>query len=210
MFYDIPVASLLPHMMRIVTVAVSDANKKHMLQFDPLVDTLLEFLMLDKSNRRYGQGGADSLQEASAGVLHELSLFGPGCAALRSHGGVVSALHRLCEVGTRASKMSGTAALFELEEERREAVVALVSAQQKGDGTSRRKPPPPHVMASYNWDHQDVILRVVTSLQERGYLVWVDTEQMKGATVDTMALAPRDGYVPCSNIIEILDLNYKL
>eukprot|EP01046_Picozoa_sp_COSAG06_P123851 COSAG06_NODE_71836_length_179_cov_14.437500_1_plen_29_part_10 len=29
-------------------------------------------------------------------------------------------------------------------------------------------------MASYNWDHQDVILRVVTSLQDRGYLVWVD------------------------------------
>jgi hypothetical protein len=44
-------------------------------------------------------------------------------------------------------------------------------------------------MASYNWDHQDVILRVVASLQDRGYLVWVDTEQMKGATVDTMALA---------------------
>jgi len=44
-------------------------------------------------------------------------------------------------------------------------------------------------MVSYNWDHQDVILRVVASLQGRGYLVWVDTEQMKGATVDTMALA---------------------
>ena len=48
---------------------------------------------------------------------------------------------------------------------------------------------PPHVMMSYNWDHQAVVLRVVASLQSRGYLVWVDTEQMKGATVDTMALA---------------------
>ena len=44
-------------------------------------------------------------------------------------------------------------------------------------------------MMSYNWDHQDVIVRVVGSLQSRGYLVWVDVEQMKGATVDTMALA---------------------
>ena len=42
---------------------------------------------------------------------------------------------------------------------------------------------------SYNWDHQDVILRVVAWLQAHGYLVWVDTEQMKGSTVDTMALA---------------------
>eukprot|EP01047_Picozoa_sp_COSAG01_P129822 COSAG01_NODE_59323_length_301_cov_0.396040_1_plen_64_part_10 len=30
---------------------------------------------------------------------------------------------------------------------------------------------------------------VVGSLQSRWYFVWVDTEQMKGATVDTMALA---------------------
>ena len=44
-------------------------------------------------------------------------------------------------------------------------------------------------MASYNWDHQHVILRVVAWLQAHGYLVWVDTEQMKGSTVDTMALA---------------------
>ena len=44
-------------------------------------------------------------------------------------------------------------------------------------------------MVSYNWDHQDVILRVVAWLQAHGYLVWVDTEQMKGSTVDAMALA---------------------
>ena len=44
-------------------------------------------------------------------------------------------------------------------------------------------------MMSYNWDHQHVILRVVAWLQAHGYLVWVDTEQMKGSTVDAMALA---------------------
>ena len=60
--------------------------------------------------------------------------------------------------------------------------------QTDGEDLDGRKPPP-HIMASYNWDHQEVILRVVASLQSRGYLVWVDTEQMKGATVDTMALA---------------------
>ena len=32
-------------------------------------------------------------------------------------------------------------------------------------------------------------MRVVGSLQDRGYLVWVDLEQMKGSAVDTMALA---------------------
>jgi hypothetical protein len=103
----------------------------------------------------------------------------------------VSTLHKLCEVGTKVSKERGAAALFELEEEKRRKSMAGTADDGTSTGLSstRGKMPPPHVMVSYNWDHQDVILRVVTSLQSRGYLVWVDTEQMKGATVDTMALA---------------------
>ena len=46
-----------------------------------------------------------------------------------------------------------------------------------------------HLMMSYNWNHQQAILRIVKWLQKHGYLVWVDTEQMKGDTVDAMALA---------------------
>lgn len=36
----------------------------------------------------------------------------------------------------------------------------------------------PHLMMSYNWAHQHVILRVVAWLQKHGYLVWVDIEQV--------------------------------
>eukprot|EP01046_Picozoa_sp_COSAG06_P086055 COSAG06_NODE_32693_length_501_cov_4912.606965_1_plen_166_part_11 len=166
-------------------MVISDANKKHMLQFQPLIDMLLECLIINDDNHRKGQDGADALQEASAGVLHELSLYGPGAAALRSHASAVRTLHKLCEVGTKISKERGAAALFELEEDKRPKAAA-VSDGNDGAGTGlssgqQQKLPPPHVMASYNWDHQDVILRVVTSLQDRGYLVWVDTEQMKGA-----------------------------
>eukprot|EP01047_Picozoa_sp_COSAG01_P102916 COSAG01_NODE_32443_length_581_cov_0.919087_1_plen_71_part_01 len=70
-------------------MTISDANKKHMLQFQPLIEMLLECLVIDNGNRRKGQDGADLLQEASAGVLHELSLYGPGAAALRAHASVV-------------------------------------------------------------------------------------------------------------------------
>eukprot|EP01046_Picozoa_sp_COSAG06_P021539 COSAG06_NODE_1624_length_8892_cov_3872.704424_2_plen_1157_part_00 len=85
----------------------------------------------------------------------------------------------------------GAAALFEVEDGKRSKATADSDDDGSGTGLSagQQQKPPPHVMASYNWDHQDVILRVVASLQDRGYLVWVDTEQMKGATVDTMALA---------------------
>ena len=149
---------------------------------------LLECLVLNVDNRRKGQDGADVMQEASAGVLHELSLYGPGAAALRSHPDSVSILRKLCEEGTKTSRERGGATLFELEEDRRAVSGSELAAGNRGNGGGGHLPPP-HVMASYNWDHQEVILRVVSSLQERGYLVWIDTEQMKGATVDTMALA---------------------
>eukprot|EP01046_Picozoa_sp_COSAG06_P060292 COSAG06_NODE_12770_length_1332_cov_1.150041_1_plen_443_part_11 len=186
-----PARKVLPSLQRIATMAISDANKKHLIQHSKLLDLLLECLIINEDNHRKGQDGADALQEASAGVLHELSLFGPGAAALRSHSGVIPTLHKLCEVGTKVSKERGAAALFELEEDKRPKMVAAAAAADDGSGTGLclSQKPPPHVMASYNWDHQDVILRVVASLQDRGYLVWVDTEQMKGATVDTMALA---------------------
>ena len=187
-----PPKSAMVHLFRVTIMVIPDANKKLMLQFEPLIDILLECLIIDDDNHRKGQDGADALQEASAGVLHELSLYGPGALALRSHGAAVSTLHKLCEVGTKVSKERGAAALFELEEDKRPKAAA-VSDGDDGSGTGLlsggSKKPPPHVMASYNWDHQETILRVVASLQDRGYLVWVDTEQMKGATVDTMALA---------------------
>ena len=188
-----PPKTIMSHLARVTVMVISDANKKHMLQFEPLIDMLLECLIIDDDNHRKGQDGADMLQEASAGVLHELSLFGPGAAALRSHSSAVSTLQKLCEVGTKVSKERGAAALFEVEDDGRRPKAAAGSDDDDGSGTGlssgQQHKPPPHVMASYNWDHQDVILRVVTSLQDRGYLVWVDTEQMKGATVDTMALA---------------------
>ena len=189
-----PASSVMSHLARVPIMVVSDANKKHMLEYEPLIDMLLECLVINDDNRCKGQDGADAMQEASAGVLHELSLYGPGALALRSHGAAVSTLHKLCEVGTKVSKERGAAALFEIEEDKRPKAVAAVSDDgDDGAGTGlltgQKRKPPPHVMASYNWDHQDVILRVVASLQDRGYLVWVDTEQMKGATVDTMALA---------------------
>eukprot|EP01046_Picozoa_sp_COSAG06_P052887 COSAG06_NODE_9000_length_2014_cov_3.650835_2_plen_609_part_01 len=189
-WFQAHVKMVMAHVTRVSIMAISDANKKHMLDFEPLIDMLLDCLIIDDENHRKGQDGADALQEASAGVIHQLSLYGPGAAALRSHSAAVSTLHKLCDVGTKVSKERGAAALFELEEEKRQAKQSSSGLDDgAGTGLSSGQKPPPHVMASYNWDHQEVILRVVGSLQSRGYLVWVDTEQMKGATVDTMALA---------------------
>eukprot|EP01050_Picozoa_sp_SAG11_P062475 SAG11_NODE_42100_length_184_cov_996.317647_1_plen_49_part_10 len=38
------------------------------------------------------------------------------------------------------------------------------------------------------WEQQEVIKRVHGALVRRGYRVWIDIEQMRGSTVDSMAL----------------------
>ena len=108
---DAPPKTVMAALSRVVTMSIADANKKHMLDFQPLIDMLLECLVLSDDNRRKGQDGADAMQEASAGVLHELSLYGPGAAALRSNPDTVSTLHTLCEL-TKTSRKRGAAALF--------------------------------------------------------------------------------------------------
>ena len=41
-----------------------------------------------------------------------------------------------------------------------------------------------HVMLSYEWSSQSVIVRINDSLKWRGYVTWLDTEQMKGSIMD--------------------------
>eukprot|EP01045_Picozoa_sp_COSAG04_P020159 COSAG04_NODE_2035_length_4958_cov_31.505454_1_plen_1643_part_10 len=184
--YSSPVARMMFIVRRVATVAIADANKKLMLQHDKLLGSLVTGLLLDDDSPRRGQDGADALQEACAGVLHELALYGPGAAALQQHKPTMDALRVLVDKGTKESRERAAGALFELDEETRAAKTKTAMASDADPGSSK---PPPHIMVSYNWDHQHVILRVVAWLQAHGYLVWVDTEQMKGSTVDAMALA---------------------
>jgi hypothetical protein len=184
--YQLPVGKTLLDARRVATMAISDANKKIMLQHPKLLDTLVSGLLLDNDNPRRGQDGADALQEECTGVLHELALYGPTAAALRSHTHTMEALRALAETGAEGAQKRAVGALFELDEEARSRkhMAASVNAGESGKEKSV-----PHIMASYNWDHQDTILRLVKALQARGYVVWVDVEQMKGSTVDAMAEA---------------------
>ena len=46
-----------------------------------------------------------------------------------------------------------------------------------------------HIMISYQWNQQDLILRVRDRLREQGYKIWIDVEQMGGSTLEAMARA---------------------
>lgn len=46
-----------------------------------------------------------------------------------------------------------------------------------------------HIMLSYSWAQKSVVNRIRAALGARGYNVWIDTEQMRGSTVEAMAEA---------------------
>ena len=110
LFIEASAKTVVGALSRVATMAISDANKRLMLQCDGLIDThsskpscdglidtLVHCLLLDPGNKRRTQDGGDALQEAAAGTLHELSLFGPWTAALKAHGGVMSSLSLLSD-----------------------------------------------------------------------------------------------------------------
>ena len=71
-------------------------------------------------------------------MLHELALYGPGAAALRSHKRTMDALRVLAESGTKESRERAAGALFELDEEARAAKPTQASDAEPGAS----KPPP--------------------------------------------------------------------
>ena len=65
----------------------------------------------------------------------------------------------------------------------------------------------PHIMFSYNWDHQELVLEVCSVLKSKGADIWVDVQgsscldKMVGSTDEMMikATTPRSTFVTMSN-----------
>ncbi len=55
-------------------------------------------------------------------------------------------------------------------------------------------------VSSPQWDSQAMILRIHSSLVRRAYLVWIDTEMMKGSTMDAMSEAIEGSAVVCYGV----------
>ena len=77
---------------------------------------------------------------------------------------------------------------------------ANVEATSSSSGSSE-----PWVMISYNWGHQNVALHLRDQLQERGFNVWIDVEQMSGDTIEAMAEAVEGAAV----VVSVMTIAYK-
>eukprot|EP01048_Picozoa_sp_COSAG05_P010549 COSAG05_NODE_935_length_6533_cov_123.704694_3_plen_1143_part_00 len=174
-------------------LAISDANKRFIIEHDGVFEGLIFFLLLDSSEPRSAQKGASEVQLISVRTLQNLALSPVGATPMLAHAGVMTALRQLAEGGmTEEAKQCASSVLFQLDEQVRSTVVAT---QQRIGGSVAE-----HIMLSYNWDHQPTIKRINASLHSHGYTVWIDIEKMQGSTVEAMSAAVEGAAVMCYGI----------
>ncbi|XP_078359598.1 uncharacterized protein LOC144644064 isoform X1 [Oculina patagonica] len=65
----------------------------------------------------------------------------------------------------------------------------LWEIERNRDFTSSVPTKTKHIMISYQWDCQDTIVQVKDKLRSAGFNVWIDIEEMKGSTLESMASA---------------------
>ncbi len=171
------------HAMRCLIVA--DKNKELLLAVDGFIPHLVAGLMLDSDKYVAVEPSLRGVIQARyAECLEQVALFTPGKDALvreNSRSGVEAAVRKVMAAGlTKDAKVSAHGALMALG-----LLKSQSSAAKPGASTVLQQ----HLMMSYNWEHQDVILRIATELKSRAYVVWIDVESMSGSTVDSMAEA---------------------
>ena len=193
---------------------LSDTNQRLLLNNPGLIPHLLAGLLMEPDAPR-----ANAPDEVKAAVqtnfaeaLQLVALFEPGRQALEAHQGAKETLQALSEKGwTPKAREFGRGAMMALAAPDVQNKWAD-SAQGAGLNTSLM-----HLMISYRkqsalmsqhsimseayprtllylfrgveWDFQEVVKRIVSLLQGRGFNVWFDLECMKGSTIVRLLLA---------------------
>jgi hypothetical protein len=184
MFYTYPNEWALRFGLATLEMLVSDAHKPLVLACDGVVDALVAGLLLDHQSHRRSLAHAGQVQECCAHSLYQLAVSSVGLEVLRRRAGLKAGLEELEREGlTAAAQKYASGALFALAGDQQ------TTRKKQGSGSSK------WVMLSYNWDHQPIVKRIAAALKARGYSVWIDIENMKGSTVDSMALAVENAAV---------------
>ena len=139
----------------------SDANKILLLANHDFIPYLIGGLLLDPHHPRADM--ADDvkvwLQNTHAECFAQLAVFGPGREALRQDSDVAEALHEVADKGlSEQSRELASQALMAMSD----TELHVITEGQM------------HVMLSYQWAHQPIIIRVHESLLRRGYVMWFD------------------------------------
>ena len=147
-------------------LAVNDDNKKILGQIG-VIPVLIQ--VIKTSNE-------DEEKASATRALWMVAFNDNNRKRIRQEEGAMDILHQLQQSKNSEVQKAAAGALWELE-----GKTARHSERMKSSGN--------HVMISYQWDSQEVLVEVKNRLQASGYRVWMDLEQMKGSTLEAMAEA---------------------
>lgn len=68
-------------------------------------------------------------------------------------------------------------------------------AKKKTERTEQDARDAGHIMLSYNWGNQKILLQIRDRLQEKGLTVWMDVDKMEGSILEAMARAVEDAKI---------------
>ena len=153
-------------------LAINDANKKILGQ-NGVIPVLIS--VIKTSNE-------DEEKASATRALWMLAFHDSNKEKIRQEEGAMDILHRLQQSENPEVQKAAAGALWEIEGKTARHLERIESTGN-------------HVMISYQWDSQEVLVEVKNRLQASGYRVWMDLEQMKGSTLDAMAEAVENASV---------------
>ena len=148
-------------------LAINDANK-NILGQNGIIPVLIS--VIKTSNE-------DEEKASATRALWMLAFDDNNKKEIRQEEGAIDILHQLQQSKNSEVQKAAAGALWELEGK------TARQSSEKIESTGN------HVMISYQWDSQEVLVEVKNRLQASGYRVWMDLEQMGGSTLETMAKA---------------------
>ena len=154
-------------------LAINDANK-NILGQNGVIPVLIS--VIKTSNE-------DEEKASATRALWMLAFDNNNKEKVRQEEGAMDILHQLQQSKNSEVKKAAAGALWELEGK------TARQSSEKIESTGN------HVMISYQWDSQEVLVEVKNRLQASGYRVWMDLEQMGGSTLEAMAKAVEDSSV---------------
>ena len=155
-------------------LAINDTNKKILGQ-NGAIRVLTAILQTSNDDEETASG---------ARALWMLAFDDTNKDLIKQQEGTLDTLRKLHHSANPEVQKAAAGALWEIEGKKAR------NKAEKIEETTRN-----HVMISYQWDAQEVLVEVKNKLQASGYRVWMDLEQMGGSTLEAMAKAVENAAV---------------
>ena len=190
------------NLLRFIVTMLNEACQSEDRRYDgysakELAEGLSHLAINDNNKKILGNNGAirvltsilqtsndDEERASAARALWMLAFDDSNKDVIRQEEGALDTLRALHHSGDPEVQKAAAGALWEIEGKK-----ARNNTEKSKEAIGN------HVMISYQWDAQEVLVEVKNKLQASGYRVWMDLEQMGGSTLEAMAKAVEDAAV---------------